>query len=133
VSANPITAFQIVLQMIHRLVALAILAGVGFAAWWSWRNLGKNSSVSKLSVGWFGLIVVQSLLGAATIWSGKAADVATAHVMAGAASLAIGAIGTLLCFQTRNVPTRSCGSTQFLEIPSPSIPAATAQPAAAHS
>ncbi len=39
-AANPITAFQIDLQMIHRLVAFTILGLVSFAAWSAWRRLG---------------------------------------------------------------------------------------------
>src|SRR5258708_20412980 len=38
------------------------------------------------------LVVTQALLGAATIWSNKAADIATAHVLIGALSLALGTV-----------------------------------------
>ena len=48
--------------------------------------------MSKLTLAWLGVILIQALLGAATIWSDKAADVATAHVMIGALSLALGVI-----------------------------------------
>jgi len=90
VAANPITGFQIGLQMIHRLFAVLILTAVGFCAWSTRRNLRVGHLLSKLSLGWLGLIGVQALLGAATIWSNKAADVATAHVIVGALSLATG-------------------------------------------
>ena len=40
---------------------------------------------------WLGLILLQVGLGAATIWTNKAADVATAHVLVGALALAVGA------------------------------------------
>ena len=43
-----------------------------------------------------GLILVQALLGAATIWSNKAADIATAHVLVGAVSLAFGLILSII-------------------------------------
>jgi cytochrome c oxidase assembly protein subunit 15 len=39
-----------------------------------------------------GLILAQVALGAWTIWSNKAADVATAHVLVGALSLVTGAL-----------------------------------------
>jgi cytochrome c oxidase assembly protein subunit 15 len=42
------------------------------------------------------LILAQALLGAATIWSNKAADVATAHVLVGALSLGMGAMLSLI-------------------------------------
>ena len=94
VAANPITAFQISLQMVHRLLALAIVVGVGFCAWTSRRSLGWRNPVSKLALLWMGLVLAQGVLGAATIWSNKAADVATGHVVIGALCLATGAMVT---------------------------------------
>ena len=91
-AANPITAFQIGLQMVHRLLALAILGAVAFAAWSARRALGGRNRLSRLALVWLGLILAQVLLGAATIWSNKAADIATAHVLVGALSLALGAM-----------------------------------------
>ena len=55
-------------------------------------------ALSTLALLWLGLIVGQILLGAATIWSNKAADMATAHVVAGAASLVSGALVTIVTF-----------------------------------
>lgn len=96
IALNPITASQIGLQMTHRLLALAILGAVGFVAWSALRALGRRDLLSRLALGWLGLIVAQALLGAATIWSNKAADIATAHVLAGALSLATGAMMSLI-------------------------------------
>lgn len=90
IAANPITAFQIGLQMTHRLMALSILAAVAFSAWSARRVLGGRNLLSRLTMVWLGLILTQALLGAATIWSNKAADVATAHVIVGALSLGLG-------------------------------------------
>jgi len=90
--ANPITAFQIGLQMVHRLFALLILGAVAFTAWFARRALGGGNLLSRLALIWLGLILTQVLLGAATIWSNKAADVATAHVLVGALSLGAGAL-----------------------------------------
>lgn len=86
-AANPITAFQIELQMVHRILAVLILLAVGYCALRAWRT-----GAAKLSAFWLGLILLQATLGAATILSNKAADVATAHVLVGALSLATGAI-----------------------------------------
>ena len=91
-AANPITAFQIGLQMIHRLLAIAILAAVTYAAWFTRRAFGGRNYLSRMALAWLGLILTQVLLGAATIWSNKAADITTAHVLVGALSLALGAI-----------------------------------------
>ena len=95
VAANPITAFQIKLQMIHRLVAVVILCAVAYATWSARRVLGRSHRMSRLALGWLGLVVAQGILGAATIWSNKAADVTTLHVLLGALCLATGAIITI--------------------------------------
>ncbi|MBI2949809.1 MAG: COX15/CtaA family protein [Verrucomicrobia bacterium] len=92
---NPITAFQIVLHMMHRLGALATLLAVGAGAWISRSRLGNRAPLTKATLAWFCLIMLQAALGAATVLSRKAADVATVHVIAGAASLLVGG---LLCF-----------------------------------
>ncbi len=56
---------------------------------------------------WLGLILTQAILGAATILTDKAADVATAHVMLGALSLAAGAMLTVAaCEEERRHPCR---------------------------
>ena len=99
VAFNPITAFQIGLQMTHRLLALAIFGAVAFAAWSARRTLGAGSLLGRLALGWLGLILTQALLGAATIWSNKAADVATAHVLVGALSLAMGATMSIIAWR----------------------------------
>jgi len=95
---NPITAFQIVLQMIHRLVAFLILTGVAAAAWLAWKRLGGKDTLTQLANFWLALILMQVALGAWTIWSNKAADVATLHVMVGALSLVTGALWCLIGF-----------------------------------
>jgi cytochrome c oxidase assembly protein subunit 15 len=84
----PITATQIHLHMTHRLTACAILVLVGACALLARKSGGAR--VAKLSAIWFGLILGQAFLGAYTVWSNKAADVATAHVAIGALSLVWG-------------------------------------------
>ena len=94
----PITAFQIGLQMVHRLVAVAITILIAVCAWQAWRRLGGKDPLARLALFWLALIVAQFALGAATIWTNKAADVATAHVMVGALSLVTGALWCLIGF-----------------------------------
>jgi cytochrome c oxidase assembly protein subunit 15 len=89
---KPITAFQIGLHMTHRLTALLILAAVATVAWRTRKEQGSGSRMARWAFGWLGLICLQAGLGAATVWSDKAADVATAHVLAGALSLLYGTI-----------------------------------------
>lgn len=120
VDANPITSFQIVLQLAHRLVALCIFGLLVACAWSTRRALGKRHRVARLALAWLGLVVVQVLLGAATIWSNKAADIATAHVLVGALSLALGAILSLILAREK----------AMLKSPA-AIPAGRAEPAAA--
>src|SRR6266516_6521413 len=88
---NPVTAFQIWLQMAHRFVALSILLLVGCVAWKARRG-HAGSLPAKFAAAWWGLICLQVGLGAATIWSNKAADMTTAHVLCGALSLLAGTI-----------------------------------------
>ena len=110
---NPITAFQIKLQMAHRVVALAILILAAVCAWqakrWSSRFCVSSEDSLKvelqprifvrLSMLWLGLTIAQVGLGAATIWTNKAADVATAHVLVGALILAVGALWCVIAFR----------------------------------
>ena len=97
-AVSPITAFQIGLQMAHRIVACLILLAVGICAW----RAGGSAALKRIGHLWFGLIFIQVCLGAWTIWSHKAADVATAHVVVGALSLVTGALGCLICFRARS-------------------------------
>ena len=115
---NPITAFQIGLQMAHRLLALAILGAVTFAAWSARRALGSRDLLSRLALGWLGLILTQAFLGAATIWSNKAADVATAHVLAGAVALALGAMMSLIALRESAISRQRVDSTAAVKRPS---------------
>ena len=124
ISESPITSFQIILQMAHRIVALAIFALVAASAWQAWRRLGGKNPLSKLAWFWFSLILCQIGLGAWTIWSNKAADVATLHVMVGALSLVTGALWCIIAFHggvfenigaPGTVPARKAGGPQHAE------------------
>jgi cytochrome c oxidase assembly protein subunit 15 len=111
---NPITAFQVVLQMVHRIAAVAILVCVVLCAVLAGRNLGAHDSLAKFAFFWLGLIVAQIVLGAATILTNKAADIATAHVLVGALSLVTGALWCIIAFgRSANVPvaSRTAGET----------------------
>jgi cytochrome c oxidase assembly protein subunit 15 len=93
---NPITAFQVELQMIHRLVAYAIFLGVAAAAMLARKKLGGRDWLTKFAFFWLVLLALQIILGAATIWLNKAADIATGHVMVGALALLAGALWWLV-------------------------------------
>jgi heme A synthase len=89
---KPITAAGVALQMAHRVTALGILMAAALAAWATLRRLGSAPPLAKLTCAWLALIVCQVLLGAATIWTRKSADITTAHVAVGALSLVLGAL-----------------------------------------
>ena len=82
--------------MVHRFVAYFIFLGVAAAAMLARKKLGGQDPLTKFAFFWLGLLSLQIVLGAATIWSNKAADVATGHVMVGALALLTGAIWCLV-------------------------------------
>jgi len=88
---HAITAAHIYLHMSHRISAAAILVLVGACAVLSAKGQGGKRVVTLTRI-WFGLILFQGFLGAYTVWSNKAADIATAHVAVGALSLVFGAL-----------------------------------------
>jgi cytochrome c oxidase assembly protein subunit 15 len=89
---NPVTAAQVVLQMVHRLIAVGILFAVAWTSGKVLRRVGWGSVAGKLAGLWMVLIAAQIVLGATVIWTGKAADIATAHVAVGALSLISGTL-----------------------------------------
>ena len=93
---KPITAFQVNLQMIHRLVAYLIFLGVAALPFLARKKLGGADWLTKFSWFWLALLATQIGLGAATVLSNKAADVTTAHVMVGALALLTGAVWWLV-------------------------------------
>lgn len=106
VTETQITAFQVILQMVHRMVALAILLAVAACVWQAWRQLGGRDPLAKMATGWLLLILTQIGLGIATILTNKAADIATLHVMTGALSLVTGALWCVIAFRRSGVCTK---------------------------
>jgi cytochrome c oxidase assembly protein subunit 15 len=92
---NPITAGQIYLHMTHRAMALVVLAFVA-TCWLRIRRTCRNCGVGKLTSVWLGLILAQAGLGVVTVLKNKPADIATAHVTVGAASLALGTLISIM-------------------------------------
>jgi heme a synthase len=93
---GPITSFQIWLQMAHRFMAVTILIVVGCAAIVGLRLRSVARPFRSLLWAWSTLIFIQVGLGAATIWTNKSADVATAHVAVGGLSLATAVLLVLM-------------------------------------
>src|ERR1041385_7506275 len=87
---SDVTASQIWLQMVHRFLAFIIAITLIAFALRLWRAAPHFAALKKLSMLWVALVICQIALGAWTIWSNKAADVATAHVALGAIMLSFG-------------------------------------------
>src|SRR6266498_4004631 len=87
---SDVDAFQIWLQMAHRLLALVTAIAIIAFCLRVWRDARGVPTLSGLSIFWVALVVCQIALGAWTIWSNKAADIATAHVAVGAIMLSFG-------------------------------------------
>jgi cytochrome c oxidase assembly protein subunit 15 len=115
---NPITAFQIELQMAHRILAMVILMAVGFGVWRTCHYLGRRHLLARLALLWLGFVLMQAFLGAATIWTGKSADVATAHVACGALCLVTGGLTSILSFRTLAAPVAQRGTAAKNELTS---------------
>jgi cytochrome c oxidase assembly protein subunit 15 len=118
---SDVTAFQIWLQMAHRFLALAIAIAIIVFSLRVFRSArtrpcfesGDMSPHSKvpapastpfhwlrrLSIWWAIFLFLQITLGAWTIWSNKAADVATAHVAMGALMLSFGVMISAICWR----------------------------------
>ncbi len=89
----PTSLGQIHLQMTHRTMAMIIFLGVLAAAVAAWRHRELlPAGLRRLAMAWPLALAAQVTLGMYVIWTGKAADVATAHVAVGAASLVWGVI-----------------------------------------
>src|SRR5947208_2093406 len=102
---SDVTAFQIWLQMAHRFLAAIIAVAIIAFAVRVLRDSPRFAALKKLSILWLALVICQIALGAWTIWSNKAADVATSHVAVGAIMLSFGVSVWAICWrvlQTRN-------------------------------
>jgi cytochrome c oxidase assembly protein subunit 15 len=91
---NATTALAINLQMAHRFGAVAIAMAILAAAAAVWLTPGTGPMLRGWSAVWVGLVLLQIALGAFTIWTNKAADIATTHVAIGALTLVLGALLT---------------------------------------
>ncbi len=101
VGMSDVSATQIWLQMAHRFGALLVTVGV--LAFFFAAHRANSLRLRKLSTAWLLTVAVQISLGAWTIWSNKAADIATAHVALGAILFGLGVINCATCLRAREV------------------------------
>lgn len=90
-TGRDIQPFHLALHMSHRLMGVLILAVVIGAVVIARRTMGGGHLLSRVSVAWLMLILVQVALGILTVIKYKPADLATLHVVIGALSLLTGA------------------------------------------
>src|SRR6266568_3501397 len=102
---SDVDAFQIWLQMAHRF--LALLIGIAVLAFCVrvWKDAYAIAALRRLSVLWGVLFLLQFTLGAWTIWSNKAADVATSNVALGAIMLSFGVSAWAICWRVLQTRT----------------------------
>jgi len=97
-----VDAFQIWLQMAHRFLALLIAIAVIAFCLRVWRGARHVPTLRRLSILWLALLACQLTLGAWTIWSNKAADIATTHVAVGATMLCFGVSISAICWRIQS-------------------------------
>ena len=92
VNAKATSALYINMQMAHRVGAVLVTVAILAAAAAVWLTPGSAPILRRWSAVWVVLVFLQFILGACTIWTNKAADVATTHVAVGALTLVLGAL-----------------------------------------
>jgi heme a synthase len=110
-----VSAFQIWLQIAHRFLALLIAVAIIVFCLRVWRDARESASLRRLSILWVALIACQITLGAWTIWSNKAADVATTHVAVGAIMLSFGVSICAICWRIWQRNERSTSGSRELK------------------
>jgi len=115
----PVTAAQIWIHFAHRLGALLASAAVICCAVHVLRTYAAERRLREPAIVILMLVIVQVLLGALTVWTGKGVQVATAHVATGA--LLLGGCVLLTAQALRLSPARET-SPHAAFIPEPSRP-----------
>ncbi|MFL2922606.1 MAG: COX15/CtaA family protein [Limisphaerales bacterium] len=118
---NPVTALHIHVHMLHRSMALILFIAGSFFVGWTLKYLGRHHLLGRLSILWFSLLCLQAFLGIATVWSNKAADIATIHVLIGALTLALGSFMVLAARRSVFL-AKEVNAMRHREMPSDLIP-----------
>ena len=117
----PTTLAQIHLQMTHRLNAFLIFGLVVMAAFTAWRQRAAlPDGLRWLATAGVGFITLQVTLGIYTIWTNKAADVATAHVAVGAMSF-VWAVLSYAAWRRWTHPAAEAAPDPAFSLPVPAI------------
>jgi len=101
-NTTPTNALFINIHMAHRVGAVLITLAILAATAALWLTPGSAPILRRWSGVWTGLVLVQFLLGALTIWLNKPADVATTHVAVGALIFVLGALLTAMSWRLQS-------------------------------
>jgi cytochrome c oxidase assembly protein subunit 15 len=109
----PISSGLILLQYIHRVWAVLIVVGLTSVAIKILRRRQLTAPVRSAAGFWLVLVLAQFALGAWTVWTNKAADIATSHVFVGALTFMTGVLLSVILSAMLALPSRedSLGST----------------------
>jgi len=99
---TPTNALFINIHMAHRVGAILITIAILAATIALLLTPGSAPILRQWSAVWVGLVLLQFLLGAFTIWTNKAADVATTHVAVGALTFVLGALLTAMSWRLQS-------------------------------
>jgi len=91
-----ITAPQVVLHMLHRFTAYAVLLAIVGCTLAAFRHTARRSVFRKVSALWLATALVQVALGILTILSQRKVDVTTTHVAVGAVTFMTGWMAVLI-------------------------------------
>jgi cytochrome c oxidase assembly protein subunit 15 len=102
INAKATTPLLINLQMAHRVGAILVTVAILAAAAAMWLTPGTAGILRRWTAVWVGLVFLQFLLGMFTIWTNKAADIATTHVAVGALTLVLGGLLTAMSWRLQS-------------------------------
>ncbi|HEX8372658.1 MAG TPA: COX15/CtaA family protein [Chthoniobacterales bacterium] len=108
------SAGLIMLQFVHRLIGYFLAIAI---SWFSFRLFKTGGVLKKWALIGPVLIIFQIALGAYTIWSNKAADVATAHVATGAAIFVLSGLTTIIAYRARYDTSKAGAARKGVEVP----------------
>jgi heme a synthase len=103
---SPISSGLILLQYIHRIWAVLIVIGLTSVAVKILRRRQLTAPVRSAAGFWLLLVFAQFVLGAWTVWSNKAADIATSHVFVGALTFMTGVLLSVILSAMLSPPSR---------------------------
>ncbi len=102
----PVGRGQIISHLLHRFGAVAVLAVVGVTCVWVLLRHGSFPPLATPAIWLVSLTVLQGVLGAAVVLSGRKPEVATLHVAVGAAVLGLSVLLALRAWKLLSAPQR---------------------------